>query len=121
MRRFALISVFLLGLTFVGRTAELRAQDQSVVALLRQADQRAWLTDWYTALPLYTNAEKAAADAGDQRNAMYARFGRLRGQMQTLSLVEVSETLAGDLDSLLAQEDPSLRLRGFTVKGDIDL
>ncbi len=121
MRRFALISVLLLVPPVVGHTAELPALDQNVVALIRQADQHAWLTDWYTALPLYTNAERAAIVAGDQRNAMYARFGRLRGQMQTLSLVDLSESMAVDLESPVAQADPLLRLRGLTVKGDVDL
>jgi CHAT domain-containing protein/tetratricopeptide (TPR) repeat protein len=120
MRRFALLSVLLL-IFIVASAAELEAQDQTVIALLRQADHHAWLTDWYTALPLYANAEKAAAVVGDQRNVTYARFGRLRGQMQTLSLVDLSESLAGDLESPIAQADPSLRLRGLTVKGDVDL
>jgi CHAT domain-containing protein len=88
---------------------------------LTEADRLAWLTDWYSAYPLYARAERAANTAGDKRNALYAKFGRLRGEMQTLSLPDVSETIANDLDSALAQNDAALRLRGLTVKGDIDL
>ena len=52
---------------------------------------------------------------------MYAKFGRLRGQMQTLPLPDISEQIAADLESPLAKQDARLRLRGLTVKGDIDL
>lgn len=51
------------------------AQSRSNVAtLLQDADRRAWLTDWYGALPIYSQAEKDALSLGDRRNAMYAKF-----------------------------------------------
>jgi tetratricopeptide (TPR) repeat protein len=52
---------------------------------------------------------------------MYAKFGRLRGQMQTLPLPDISEQIATDLESAVAVQDRALRLRGLTVKGEIDL
>ena len=88
---------------------------------LREADRLAWLTDWYAALPIYAEVEKRAVSAGNRRDAMYARFGRLRGLMQTLPLPDISEQIAADLESPLAKRDSRLRLRGLTVKGDIDL
>jgi tetratricopeptide (TPR) repeat protein len=88
---------------------------------LQEADRLAWLTDWYGALPIYVEAQQAAINAGDRRDAMYAKFGRLRGQMQTRSLAELSEEIARDLDTPIAKTDLKLRLRGLTVKGDIDL
>jgi hypothetical protein len=88
---------------------------------LQEADRLAWLTGWYTALPIYMEVEKAATIAGDQRDAMYAKFGRLRGRMQTMSLADASEQITIDLDTPLAKRDAKLRLRGLTVKGDIDL
>lgn len=88
---------------------------------LEEADRLAWLTDWYTALPIYVDVENAANRAGNRRDAMYAKFGRLRAQMQTLPLPDISEQIAVALDSPLAMRDPQLRLRGLTVKGDIDL
>jgi hypothetical protein len=39
---------------------------------LTEADRLAWLTDWYSARPLYARAEHAAVNAGDKRNALYA-------------------------------------------------
>lgn len=88
---------------------------------LKEADRLAWLTDWYSAHPLYARAERAATRAGDKRNALYAKFGRLRGEMQTLALPDISEIIANDLETPLVQNDPALRLRALSVKGDIDL
>lgn len=88
---------------------------------LAEADRFAWLTNWYDALPIYEQVERAAAKAGNRRDAMYAKFGRLRGQMQVLPLPDISEEIAADLETPLAKQDRRLRLRGLTVKGDIDL
>ena len=88
---------------------------------LQEADRLAWLTNWYDAHPIYAEIEQTAGKAGNRREALYAKFGRLRGEMQTLSLPDISEQIAADLASALAKQDPRLRLRGLTVKGDIDL
>lgn len=90
-------------------------------ARLAEADRLAWLTNWYDALPIYTEVEQAATKAGNRRAAMYAKFGRLRGQMQILPLPDISEQIAVDLETPLAKQDRRLRLRGLTIKGDIDL
>ena len=65
-------------------------------------------------------AEKLARDAGDARSALYAKFGRLRGEMQVRALPDTSAEIAHELEGNLAKSDPWLRLRGLTVKGDID-
>jgi hypothetical protein len=109
---------FVLSLTFC---SHLLAAPTNFQKRLQEADRLAWLTDWYSALPIYADVEKAATVVGDRRDAMYAKFGRLRGQMQTVSLADASEQLAVDLETVRARRDPKLRLRGFTVKGDIDL
>ena len=88
---------------------------------LEEADRLAWLTNWYQALPIYADVEQAASKAAKRRDAMYAKFGRLRGQMQILPLPEISEEIAADLDTPLAKQDRRLRLRGLTIKGDVDL
>ena len=90
-------------------------------ARLSEADRLAWLTTWYDALPIYAEVEHAASKAGNRRDAMYAKFGRLRGQMQILPLPDISEQIAADLETPLAKQDRRLRLRALTVKGDIDL
>jgi hypothetical protein len=45
----------------------------------------------HEALPLYAAVERAAMKTGDRRTTLYAKAGRLRGQMQTLPLPEISE------------------------------
>ena len=47
----------------------------SIETRLHEADRRAWLTDWYGALEIYSDVEKRATAAGDRRDAMYAKFG----------------------------------------------
>lgn len=86
-----------------------------------KADRLACLTNWYDALPIYTEIERDATTAGNRRDALYAKFGRLRGLMQTLPLPDISEQIAADLETSVARRGPRLRLRGLTVKGDIDL
>jgi CHAT domain-containing protein len=98
-----------------------RAEPPSHLSQIQEADRLAWLTDWYSAAPIYARAEKAALAAGDKRNALYAKFGRLRGEMQTSGLADLAQILAADLDSALLKGDDRLRLRLLTVKGDIDL
>ncbi|MGH9372386.1 MAG: hypothetical protein ACRD15_12720 [Vicinamibacterales bacterium] len=114
-RQFAAAIVLTLSIASSARAAP------DLAERLQEADRLAWLTDWYSALPIYSEVERAALKAGSRRDAMYAKFGRLRGQMQTLPLPDISEQIAVDLESALAKRDPKLRLRGLTVKGDIDL
>lgn len=90
-------------------------------ALLREADRLAWMTNWTAATPVFARAEELARDAGDERNELYAKFGRLRGEMQVRPLPDVSADISRDLDTDLAKSDRWLTLRGLTAKGDIDL
>lgn len=114
--------LLLLSLVFVGYVlADHAAAAGSVTDLLHEADRLAWLTNWHAALPIYTRAEAESRTTRDARSALYAKFGRLRGQMQTRSLGDLSTELARDLATPLAHQDGRLRLRGLTVKGDIDL
>jgi CHAT domain-containing protein/tetratricopeptide (TPR) repeat protein len=97
------------------------APGADVGALLHDADRFAWLTNWGAAHPLYVSAENAALAARDRRAATYARFGLLRAEMQTRPLGTLSEELALKLAQPFVSSDSRLRLRGLTVKGDIDL
>lgn len=114
-KHFATAIVFTLSVASVARAAP------DFTTRLQEADRLGWLTDWYSALPIYAEVEQTATKAGNRRDTLYAKFGRLRGQMQTLSLPDISEQIASDLESPLARRDARLRLRGLTVKGDIDL
>ena len=59
--------------------------------------------------------------AGDSRNALYAKIGRLRSEWESMSFPEVSEYLATELESPLVQNDPQLRLWILDAKGTVDL
>jgi tetratricopeptide (TPR) repeat protein len=98
-----------------------RDTPEDYTALLREADRLAWLTNWTAATPVFIRAEELARDAGDERNELYAKFGRLRGEMQVRALPDVSAEIARDLETDVAKADRWLTLRGLTAKGDIDL
>jgi CHAT domain-containing protein/tetratricopeptide (TPR) repeat protein len=89
--------------------------------LLAAAERLADLYNWYDAQPLYAGAEKGFALLGDDRNAMFARVSRLRGEMQ----IRAFSTLVNDVDSILetdvAKRDKALQLRCLIVRGDVDL
>ena len=88
--------------------------------LLRAADHFADLFNWTDAGPLYQKAADLFAAAGDARNALYAKFGAIRGSMETLNLPETSDYLGNQLQTALVQKDKRLRLMCLIVKGDID-
>jgi CHAT domain-containing protein len=90
-------------------------------AQLQEADRLAWLTDWASALPVYKAAEARARTSGTPSQLLYAKFGRQRGEMQIRALGDLSDELARDLARPIVVADRRLRLRGLTVKGDIDL
>jgi CHAT domain-containing protein len=96
------------------------AQSKDAHALLQEADRLAFLYNWSQAAPIFAEAEKLFEQADDQRNALYARFGRIGGSLETLSLLEISEHLAQQLQDPMLQADSALRLRCLIVKGGID-
>src|SRR5260370_12961517 len=74
---------------FLCRTALLIACSSCVAAkeppakeLLARALHLADLYNWADAAPAFTEAEKLFAAAGDQRNALYARLGRIRSNVE---------------------------------------
>lgn len=90
-------------------------------AELAEADRLAWLKNWTKAEPHFAQAERAFEATGDRRNALYARVGRLRGEMRFSSPQLASHEVAVIMDDPLVDRDPELRLRCLTVKGDADL
>jgi CHAT domain-containing protein len=109
---------FLYVFFFVGHS-RLWAEDPHY--LIKEADRLAWLNNWVKAAPLFTKAEELFAQAGDERNTLYAKLGRIRGEMESKSLTEASEYVATLLQNPIVQNDPILKLRGLVVKGDVDL
>src|ERR1700733_486686 len=91
--------------------------------LLAHALHLADLYNWDDAGPEFAEAERLFVDAGDQRNGLYAKLGRIRsnsdGDQQTLPAVTAQLAEALEDDPLL-QNDKELRMFCFIVKGDID-
>jgi hypothetical protein len=54
--------------------------DSNPTRLIEKADRLAWLYNWYLAGPLYAEAEKLYEQAGDSRNELFAKIGRLRSE-----------------------------------------
>jgi hypothetical protein len=99
------------------------AQQVQARELLARALHLADLYNWADAAPEFTEAEQLFARAGDQRNALFARLGRIRSNIerdqQTLPKVSAQLGEALDDDPLL-QNDKELRMFCLIVKGDID-
>src|SRR5215472_5686160 len=66
-------------------------RQRSAPDLLNHALYLAELYNWTAAGPEFSQAEKIFVAAGDQRNALYARLGRLRSTVE-------QGALPGDLD-----------------------
>ena len=114
-----IIGLLICGAICTGARAQVTADDPD--ALLKQALRYGDLYNWADAAPLFSQAEQLYVARGDNRNALYAHFGRLRSTMEQLSLPEVSEELGLDLDNNpLVQSDNELRLFCLVVRGDID-
>ena len=99
------------------------AQEPQAKELLARALHLADLYNWADCAPVFTEAEKLFARAGDQRNTLYAGLGRIPSnierEQQALSMV--SAQLAEELeDDPLLQNDKELRMFCLIVKGDID-
>jgi CHAT domain-containing protein len=113
-------AVVLLGLGILSRAEYCAAIENDPVTVLHEADRLSDLFNWADSGPLYADAEKLFRAAGDGRDALYAKFGRIRSSMETVNLPQTSDYLGGQLQSNLLQNDLPLRLRCLIVKGDID-
>lgn len=87
---------------------------------LAEADRLADLRAWTRAEPFFAEAEKGFELAGDTRNALYARLGRIRGELPRRSVADVSQQLAEILETPLAMSDDRIRLRCLIIKGEAD-
>jgi len=95
-------------------------QNLSPASTLAEADRLADLRAWARAEPLFIQAEKEFELAGDARNALYAKLGRIRGELPRRSVAEVSQQLSEILDLPLAEADDRIRLRCLVIKGETD-
>ena len=114
------IPIFLLFLCLSLVSAICYPVSEDAEVILHEADRLSDLFNWADARPLYAEAEKLFAATADERNSLYARIGRIRGEMETLNLPDTSDYLGRQLQSPLVQNDLRLKLMCLIAKGDID-
>ena len=117
MRNRLCIAIALISLVSWGQDV---APGRPASEYLAEADRLADLRAWARAEPFFTHAERAFEEAGDARNALYAKLGRIRGELPRRSVAEVSQQLAEILELPLAMTDDRIRLRCLIIKGEVD-
>src|SRR5271165_177528 len=108
---------------FIACGSFVAAQQPQPKELLTRALHLADLYNWDDAGPVFTEAEKLFVAAGDQRNALYAKLGRIRSNIERdqHTFPSISAQLGDALDDdRLLQNDKELRMFCLIVKGDID-
>jgi len=95
-------------------------QTSTTATTLAEAERLAELRAWARAEPFFIQAEKDFEQAGDARNALFAKLGRIRGELPRRSVAEVSQQLAEILESPIAMSDDRIRLRCLVIKGETD-
>ena len=73
------------------------------------------------AAPLYARAEKLFARSGDEASAIHARVGLLRAQAETMSFIDISQSLAAQLEKPAVKSNPRLKLWVLAAKGYTDI
>lgn len=117
----ALMLLFASVLTQAQEKSEPVPANRDARTILAEADRLAWLFNWPAAGPLYEEAERLFTQAGDAKNALHAKIGRMRAQAETMPFVDLSEYLATELENPIVLNDPKLRLWILAGKGYIDL
>ena len=90
-------------------------------ALIHAADHYYWLNNGTAAGPLYARAEQLFLANGDERDANYAKIGRLRSNAETMSFVDLAHFFGEQLQSPMLKQDKELRLWCLIAKGYTDI
>lgn len=99
------------------------AQQPQAKEILARALHLADLYNWADAASAFAEAESLFVEGGDSRNALYAKLGLIRSNIEReqKTLPAVAAELADELeDNPLLQNDKDLRMFCLIVKGDID-
>jgi CHAT domain-containing protein/tetratricopeptide (TPR) repeat protein len=88
--------------------------------LFEKADHFFMLYDYWSAQPLYAQAEALCARTGDKRNELYAKISQYPADPGALSLPDMSRYLDKALRDPLVMNDRRLRLRCLIVKGTLN-
>ena len=110
-----------LGIIMVALISAHAAKAADPDALLARADHLVDIGNWVKARPLYAQAEHEFRMRGDKRKELYAKFGRLRHDVETGSYSAAAQQVGQDLRSPVVQNDPALKIRALALKGVVDL
>lgn len=94
---------------------------QSAAELLSRAQKLYDEGDRYGASPLFAEAEKEFRAAGDKRDELAAKFGRLHTDADHGNYKLVKAEVERDLLMPPVQNDPKLKIQAFALLGIIDL
>src|SRR5690606_36703562 len=97
------------------------AEADDAEARLSQAERLTAAGAMMKARDFYAKAEVAFRERGDVRNELFAKFGRLRKDVESASYAAVRDEIDEDLAKEVVQRDPQLRLRALAVRGVINL
>jgi CHAT domain-containing protein/tetratricopeptide (TPR) repeat protein len=87
---------------------------------LQQADDFADRYHWEKALPLYADAERRFAEAGDAATVAYCRIARIRASANGQSLDRIYDALNREINRAPFGSFPQLRLRALFFKADLE-
>ena len=109
------------GVVLIGLLSPTGLRAQTADETRRRAERFGEQGDWYSAGALYAQAEAEYRQAGDLRNELYAKFGRLRREVAAGSYRAVRAEVVQDLAKPIVAGDPQLKIRGLALLGNIDL
>jgi CHAT domain-containing protein len=112
------VAIILL-VVFIGYRIRRRVAFDSADALLRRADDLSWNGNWFSAEPIYRQAEIKFAAQGSRAKALYARVSQIPGGAESTSLADTIYALTQDL-SRPESADAEARLRILLVRGTIE-
>ena len=108
------VAIILL-VVFVGYRIRRRVASDGAGALLRRADELSWNGNWFSAVPLYRQAEIKFEAQGNRAKALYAQISQIPGRAESTSLADTIYALTQDLSRPEA-EDAETRLRILVVR-----
>ena len=110
-------AVILACCSMLGEVAHAQSADQ----LLKQAEKLADQGDRYRAQPLFENAEAQFRAAGNTRDELYAKFGRLHAESDQGNYKSVKAQVERDLANPVVQRDLRLKIQALSLLGVVDL
>jgi len=115
---YGLLLATLLG--FVGYQVFRRWNPNAPEALLKRADEMAWLNDWIGAAPLYHQAELQFVQRHQLAKGLYARVSQIPAHSESSTTIAQQIAVLRHDMTLPEARDPETRLRILTILGMLE-